>query len=56
MNQYAPLARIILRYVSSFVGATSLASDQDAIAVVCLVIAGLVEAAYAYAKRKGGAT
>ncbi len=59
---YAPIARIVLRYVagagvlgSSAVGET-LAMDPDLVFMVSLGIGAAVEGLYALAKRKGGAT
>ncbi len=59
---YAPLARIILRYIagagvmgSQQIG-NQLAADPDLVLYLSLGIAAAVEAAYAFAKRKGWAT
>lgn len=59
---YAPLARIILRYIagagvmgSQQIG-NQLAADPDLVLYLSLTIAAVVEAAYAFAKRKGWAT
>jgi hypothetical protein len=59
---YAPLARIILRYIagagvmgSQQIG-NQLAADADLVLYLSLGIAAAVEAAYAFAKRKGWAT
>ena len=58
--QYAPIARIILRYViGGIIGAAQgdmLAADPDVVTVAALAIGAAVEAAYALAKRKGWAT
>lgn len=60
MNQYAPIARIVVRYIVGFIiGAAQgdmLAADPDVITFVALGIGAAVEAAYAFAKRKGWAT
>jgi hypothetical protein len=57
---YAPLARIVLRYiVGAVIGMETgglLAGDADMVLWLALAIGALVEAAYAYAKRKGWAT
>lgn len=57
---YAPIARIILRYIiGAVIGmaqAEQLAADPDVVTVLALAIGGAVEAAYAIAKRKGWAT
>ena len=57
---YAPLARIILRYlVGAVIGlaqAEQLAADPDLVTVLALIIGAAIEAAYALAKRKGWAT
>jgi hypothetical protein len=57
---YAPLARIIIRYiVGAIVGmdaGATIAGDPDMVTVVALGIGAAVEAAYAIAKRKGWAT
>jgi hypothetical protein len=57
---YAPLARIVLRYiVGGVVGMETgglLAGDADVVLWLALGIGAAVEAAYAYAKRKGWAT
>lgn len=59
---YAPLARIILRYLvgaaimgSPMIG-EQLAADADLVAVAAMLIGVGVEATYAIAKRKGWAT
>ena len=58
--QYAPIARIVLRYViGGVIGAAQgdmLASDPDVVTVAALGLGAAVEAAYALAKRKGWAT
>jgi hypothetical protein len=57
---YAPLARIILRYlVGAVIGlaqADKLAADPDLVTVLALIIGAAIEAIYALAKRKGWAT
>ena len=59
---YAPLARILLRYVAGagIMGSQALgnqlAADPDLVLYLSLGLAAVVEAAYAYAKRKGWAT
>lgn len=57
---YAPIARIVLRYViGGVIGAAQgdmLAADPDLVTVVALGIGAGVELAYAIAKRKGWAT
>lgn len=57
---YAPIARIVLRYViGAVIGMAQgnmLASDADVVTVVALSIGAGVEMAYAIAKRKGWAT
>ena len=59
---YAPLARIILRYIAGagIMGSQALgnqlASDPDLVLYLSLGLAAAVEAAYALAKRKGWAT
>ena len=59
---YAPLARIILRYVAGagVMGSQALgdrlAADPDLVLYLSLGLATAVEAAYAFAKRKGWST
>lgn len=62
---YAPLARIILRYLVGaavmygLIGAETgeyLAVDPDLTLVIGSIIGAVVEVVYAYAKRKGWAT
>lgn len=57
---YAPIARIILRYVvGGVVGMAQgdmLAGDPDIVSVIALAIGAAVETAYVIAKRKGWAT
>jgi hypothetical protein len=57
---YAPIARIILRYaVGAIVGASQaelLIGDPDVVAMVALSTGAAVEAAYVLAKRRGWAT
>lgn len=54
---YAPIARIILRYiVGGVVGLEAgdlLAGDPDIVFYVAMGIGAAVEAAYAFAKKKG---
>lgn len=56
---YAPLARILLRYVAGagIMGSQALgdqlAADPDLVLYLSLGLAAVVEAAYALAKRKG---
>lgn len=59
---YAPIARIILRYVvgagvmgSDQIGA-ALAANPDLVLVGSIAIGAAVEVGYAFAKRKGWAT
>ena len=60
MMDYAPLARIIVRYaVGVVVGADTaglLAGDADVITIVALGIGALVEVLYGVAKQKGWRT
>ncbi len=62
MDNYAPLARIVLRYLvgAAFVSSPEigkqLAADPDVIAFVAAGIGVAVEAAYAWAKKRGGKT
>lgn len=57
MNEYAPIARLILRYVAGFgAGFAWVADDKDMLMAACLLIGSLVEIAYGYAKKTGGAT
>ena len=57
---YAPIARIALRYiVGGVIGAAQgdmLAGDPDVVSMVALGVGFAVEAAYAFAKRRGWAT
>jgi hypothetical protein len=57
---WAPYARVFIRYVVGLVigmdAGASLAGDPDVVTLVALAIGAAVEAAYAYAKRNGGAT
>jgi preprotein translocase subunit Sec61beta len=59
---YAPLARIVLRYLvgAGIMGSDqigdALAADPDLILYVSLAIGAVVEGGYALAKRKGWAT
>lgn len=57
---YAPIARIVLRYIVGAVAGMEagalLAGDPDVVLYVALGIGLLVEVAYAFAKRRGWAT
>ncbi len=59
---YAPIARIVLRYVigAAFMGSdeigAQLSADPDLVMAVAVAVGAAVEAAYAFAKRKGWAT
>lgn len=59
---YAPIARIILRYLigAGIAGSTQigdyLAADPDLVLYVSLGLGAAVEGVYAFAKRKGWAT
>jgi hypothetical protein len=57
---FGPIARIILRYgIGYFAGSEvgeTLALDHDAVLILSLGLGAAVEAAYAYAKRKGRPT
>lgn len=57
---YAPVARIVLRYVVGIIvgmdSAHLIAADPDVVTVVALGIGTSVEILYALAKRKGWAT
>lgn len=57
---YAPIARIIVRYVVGLIvgmdSAAMLAGDPDVITVAALAIGGAVEVLYGIAKRKRWAT
>jgi hypothetical protein len=57
---YAPIARIIIRYiVGAIIGpdmAGLLAADPDMVTVLAIGIGGAVEVAYSLAKKKGWAT
>lgn len=56
----APIIRIILRYgVGYVVGAeigAAMAEDQHLVTLIAIAVGGLVEGAYAFAKKKGWAT
>ena len=60
MSDWAPLARIALRYIiGGILGMEAgdlLAGDPDVVFYVALGIGAVVEVLYAYAKRKGWAT
>jgi hypothetical protein len=57
---YAPIARIVLRYIiGGVIGAAQgdmLAADPDIVTFVALALGAAVEGAYAIAKRKGWTT
>lgn len=62
---YAPIARILLRYIIGAVAAygwisadtaNALAVDPDLVLIVAGVLSAVVEGAYGYAKRTGGTT
>lgn len=57
---YAPLARIVLRYIVGAVAGMEagslLAGDPDVVLYVALGIGLAVEVAYTFAKRRGWAT
>jgi|TARA_R110000744_G_scaffold121840_1_gene226679 hypothetical protein len=57
---YAPIARILIRYVAAFIVGTNsaelLAGDPDIVTTLAFGIGAAVEASYAIAKRKGWAT
>jgi hypothetical protein len=59
---WTPIARIALRYLvgAAIMGSDEigfqLASDPDLVMVAALGIGALVEGAYAWAKKRGGAT
>lgn len=59
---WAPLARIVLRYIAgagvggSIALGDQLAADPDLVLAVSLAIGAVVEAGYTLAKRKGWAT
>lgn len=56
MNQYAPFVRILLRYFAASVGGMAwVADDQDLVMVGCVLLAAVVELAYGYARKRGGA-
>lgn len=56
---YAPIARIILRYIVGLIigadAAALLAGDPDIISVVAMAIGVAVEIAYAFAVKRGWA-
>ena len=59
MKNYAPIARIILRYIvgagimgSSQIG-EQIAADPDLVFYASMGVGAVVESAYAYSKRKG---
>jgi hypothetical protein len=56
---YAPIARILIRYVVGVVvgadAAELLAGDPDVVTVVALAVGGLVEAVYTLAVKRGWA-
>lgn len=57
---YAPIARIVLRYIIGLaVGMDAgrmLAGDPDVVTIAAIALGAAVEAIYALAKRKGWAT
>lgn len=57
---YAPIARILLRYlVGAVIGAAQadvLAGDPDVVTAVAAAVGVAVEAAYAFAKKRGWTT
>ena len=57
---FGPIARIILRYGIGYLAGSNageaLALNPDVVMALSLALGALVEAAYAYAKRVGGAT
>ena len=57
---YAPIARILVRYIVGAVigmdAAQTIAGDPDVITVVALAVGAAIEALYAIAKKKGWAT
>lgn len=57
MTDYAPIARIVLRYLVGAVigveGGSLLAGDPDVVLYIALGIGVVVEAIYALAKRNG---
>ena len=57
---YAPIARIVLRYIiGGVIGVAQgdmLAADPDMVTFVALALGAAVEGAYAIAKRKGWTT
>lgn len=57
---YAPIARIVLRYVvGAVIGMAQgemLAADPDVVTIAALALGAIVEGLYALAKRKGWAT
>jgi|TARA_B110000977_G_scaffold142777_1_gene181302 hypothetical protein len=57
MNNYAPIARVLIRYIAGIaIGAESaniLATDTDLITVIAILIGGLNEMWYYLAKKKG---
>lgn len=60
MMDFAPIARIALRYLVGYlIGAEAgeaMALDPDVVTAVALGIGFMVEAAYAWAKARGGKT
>lgn len=59
---YAPIARIILRYIlgAAFMGSDEIgmqfATDPDLVMFGTVIIGAVVEGLYAFAKKKGWAT
>ena len=56
---YAPIARIVLRYVigAAFMGSdeigAQLSADPDLVMTISVAVGAAVEGAYAFAKKKG---
>lgn len=59
---YAPIARIVLRYIigAAFMGSDEigmqLSADPDLVMTVTVAVGAAVEGIYAFAKKKGWAT
>jgi hypothetical protein len=60
MMDFAPTARILLRYVVGAVlgldAGNTLAGDPDVVTILALLIGAAVEVVYSIAKKKGWAT
>jgi hypothetical protein len=62
MMDYAPIARIILRYLvgAGLMGSAQIgdmiAQDPDLVVMLSLALGAAVEGGYAWAKKKGGKT